>query len=357
MASIYRAGERWRVQVRVRGRSTSSYFSSKTEAQRWARQQEADIDRGKIVPGGRGSTIKDVFDAYDEAFPDKVNDNRIGARRMLEPHFGQVRVDELNERVVLQFVNRRRRDGAGPSTIENNLSYLRSYLKYGTTVMGLVDAGIQAGLRLARAMSLLTHQGHIAPSRERDRRPTDAELQIMEEAFRDYGKLRRDGVPMWDIILFAIATAMRLGEICALRREDLDHDKRTITIRDRKDPRRKKGNDEIVPLLKGAFVFNGRAVDPYEILLRQPVSPEDPARFFPVQSATVSNVFIRGLAGRVADLQFRDLRHDGISRLFEYGYAIEQVAMVSGHKKWTTLKRYTNLRPESLHKFTGKPLQ
>jgi len=31
--------------------------------------------------------------------------------------------------------------------------------------------------------------------------------------------------------------------------------------------------------------------------------------------------------------------------LFEQKLSIEQVALVSGHKSWDTLKRYTQLRP------------
>ena len=52
----------------------------------------------------------------------------------------------------------------------------------------------------------------------------------------------------------------------------------------------------------------------------------------------------------IADLHFHDLRHEGVSRLFEKGYAIEQVSLVSGHRSWSSLKRYTNLRPDSLHR-------
>jgi site-specific recombinase XerD len=52
----------------------------------------------------------------------------------------------------------------------------------------------------------------------------------------------------------------------------------------------------------------------------------------------------------VPDLNFHDLRHQGTSRLFEEGYQIRQVALVIGHKDWRHLRRYTNLKPESLHK-------
>ncbi|HVQ70744.1 MAG TPA: tyrosine-type recombinase/integrase [Bradyrhizobium sp.] len=52
----------------------------------------------------------------------------------------------------------------------------------------------------------------------------------------------------------------------------------------------------------------------------------------------------------VDDLCFHDLRHEGTSRLFEAGFSIQQVAMVTGHKDWRMLRRYTNLKPEDLHK-------
>ena len=51
----------------------------------------------------------------------------------------------------------------------------------------------------------------------------------------------------------------------------------------------------------------------------------------------------------IKDLHFHDLRHEGTSRLFEAGFAIEQVALVTGHKDWKMLRRYTHLKPESLH--------
>ena len=48
-------------------------------------------------------------------------------------------------------------------------------------------------------------------------------------------------------------------------------------------------------------------------------------------------------------LHFHDLRQEGASRPFETGFAIEQVALVTGHKDWKMLRRYTHLKPESLH--------
>lgn len=53
---------------------------------------------------------------------------------------------------------------------------------------------------------------------------------------------------------------------------------------------------------------------------------------------------------KIEDLRFHDLRHEGTSRLFEAGLSIERVALVTGHKDWRMLRRYTNLKPEDLHR-------
>ena len=52
-------------------------------------------------------------------------------------------------------------------------------------------------------------------------------------------------------------------------------------------------------------------------------------------------------------LRYRDLRHEAASRLFEVGFRIEQVALVTGHKDWKMLKRYTNLKPEHVHQVSA----
>ena len=49
-----------------------------------------------------------------------------------------------------------------------------------------------------------------------------------------------------------------------------------------------------------------------------------------------------------------DLRHEGASRLFEAGFWIGQVPLVTGHEDWKMLRRYTHLKPESLHDFAPR---
>jgi site-specific recombinase XerD len=43
-----------------------------------------------------------------------------------------------------------------------------------------------------------------------------------------------------------------------------------------------------------------------------------------------------------------DLRHEGVSRLFEKDFNVMEAASVSGHKDLRSLKRYTHLKAENL---------
>jgi integrase len=145
-----------------------------------------------------------------------------------------------------------------------------------------------------------------------------------------------------DAVRFAVGTGMRRGEITRLRWADLDESKHLVLVRDRKDPREKKGNHQWVPLLS--------QTDYGCMWALVQAQPKVSDRIFPIGESALSKYFTwacRALS--IPDLHLHDMRHHAISRLFEMGYRIEQVALVSGHRSWVHLKRYTNLRPEDLH--------
>ena len=55
----------------------------------------------------------------------------------------------------------------------------------------------------------------------------------------------------------------------------------------------------------------------------------------------------------IEDLHFHDLRHEAISRYFERGLSVPEVALISGHRDYRMLFRYTHLRPEDVAKKLG----
>ena len=50
----------------------------------------------------------------------------------------------------------------------------------------------------------------------------------------------------------------------------------------------------------------------------------------------------------IQNLHFHDLRHEAISRFFEMGLSIPEVALISGHRDPRMLFRYTHLRAEDV---------
>jgi integrase len=72
-------------------------------------------------------------------------------------------------------------------------------------------------------------------------------------------------------------------------------------------------------------------------------------RIFPFEPKSVGSAWTDTMEFLgIKDLRFHDLRHEAISRLFERGYSIQEVAQFTLHQSWTTLKRYTHLRPENV---------
>lgn len=51
---------------------------------------------------------------------------------------------------------------------------------------------------------------------------------------------------------------------------------------------------------------------------------------------------------QILDLRFHDLRHEAISRFFELGLSVPEVALISGHKDVRMLFRYTHLRAKDV---------
>jgi integrase len=128
----------------------------------------------------------------------------------------------------------------------------------------------------------------------------------------------------------ALETAMRQGEILALKRSDIRGS--VARVADSKN-----GHSRAVALSSRAQAFfNKRAADPDSPL-------------FPIGQDSLEYYWRKacGLA-KIKDLHFHDLRHQAVSRLFEKGLTTEEVMGMSGHRTYTMLARYTNLRPSSL---------
>lgn len=338
MASVIKIGDQWRAQVRRKGfPAETRTFPTKGQATAWAATTEANMMalKHQDVRIISKMTVADLIDRYTKEIGavKAFGKNKAAVLAALRVQLGDVRLPELTIERLTQHVQARQKAGAGGVTIAIDLTYLGSVLKAAKNLWRLpVDTAATAGAR-----DNMRYLGLSPKSSERDRRPSGDELSRLKEHFR---AIKRQKVPMADIIDFAVCTAMRLGEIIRLRWADVDELHRTVIIRNRKHPTEKTGNDQEVPLLGEAF----------EIAMRQPKIPGDD-RIFPVTEGTISTIFPRACkALGIEDLRFHDLRHEGVSRLFEQRFSIEEVALVSGHRDWKMLSRYLHLRAKDLHR-------
>ena len=260
---------------------------------------------------------------------------------MLERELGPLRLTKLNPQALIRFARRRARDGAGPPTVMMDLIYLRTAVRHGAIQLELDPTPMLA--TISASSSHLRHLGLVGSSSERSRRPTDGELARLR-AYWEENPTRF--IPMWRLVRFAIATTMRMAEITRIEWETFDPAARTIVVPERKHPTEKRGNSQRVPLLTFAHVC-GELVDPVALM-----GTRGRGRVFPFDGGSVSANFTRACAALgIEDLCFHDLRHDGVSRLFEAGFDIPRVALVSGHRSWRSLSRYTQIKPESLHEY------
>ena len=135
---------------------------------------------------------------------------------------------------------------------------------------------------------------------------------------------------MHAITAFAMFSTRRQEEITRIQWKHVEQGR--VLIEDMKHPGEKHGNHVWCDLPPEA-----------EAILR--AQPRRDDRVFPYGTDAISANFTRAckVLG-IEDLHFHDLRHEGITRLFEMGWTIPHVAAVSGHRSWVSLKRYTHIR-------------
>ncbi len=215
--------------------------------------------------------------------------------------------------------------GLAPSTVN----------RYGTTALQLaryafdyasdeIEAkpacdGIASALRRLRAA------GVAGPSAARHRPMTHAETEALLEA------ARCQSFPLAEILELYLETALRRSELLRVTWADLDTNRKTLTVRRRKHPRRP--TDQAVPL-------SPRAIELLELRRRRFPSPPG-ARIFPYDCATISRHFniARAEAG-LPEIHLKDCRSTCAKRLFDRKFSVDRVATVTGHRDWKILQNH-----------------
>ena len=313
----------------------SKTFDRRGQARAWAESREKKLSNQ--VPTVRRSlatknpTLKDILQKYREEVSElrpfgRSKDSHI--RYLEKCAIARMLPGEIKASDIIAHIRLRRQAGAGPSTANNDIVWLRVILRYARAAWDLsFDLAV-----IDDAAEVLKAEKMIAKAKSRNRRPTARELDALTNFFERRDQ-RRSNIPMNDIMWFAIHSARRQGEITELLFSDNDEETQTGLVRDLKHPTERNNIRR--------FKYTPEA---WEILDRQ---RHDENRIFPFEPRSIGSAFRHACRLLdIHDLRFHDLRHEATSRLFEAGYSIVEVQQFTLHDSWGTLSRYTHLRPE-----------
>jgi integrase len=323
MATIRLLRQRWQAQVRRKGvppRARS--FDRRSDAVAWARGIESEADRSGFVADTRfaeKTTLGELLTRYvAEVTPTKKSASsekaRIGA--LTKRDICHRTLAKLNSTHVAVYRDERLKSVA-PATVVRELNTMSHCLEL---------AQREWGLFLPRNPVKSVRRPSVP--RGRQRRLKEGEEDRLLEAC-DEGR----NPWMRPLIVLAIETAMRRGELVGLLWEHVDLHKRVAHL-----PDTKNGESRDIPLSRRATTtLQGLHVDRRD------------KRVIPISGNAVRLAWehLRVRAGS-SGLHFHDLRHEAVSRLFERGLNIAEVAAISGHKEMKMLQRYTHLRAADL---------
>jgi integrase len=317
------------VRVKQKGKvvhAETKTFDRKQAASAWIARRETELrepgalERIKAVD----PTLGQVIDRYVEESKRDIGRTKTQVLRTIKTFdIADTKCSAITSADIVSFAQSLK---VAPQTVQNYLSHLSAIFAVARPAWNypLDREAMQDAFVVARKLGLTAKGG------QRERRPTYAELDRILEHFGVVKARRPDAIPMQRIIPFAIFSTRRQEEIIRIRWDDFDGNR--VMVRDMKHPGDKLGNDVWCDLPPEAST-----------IIRS--MPRREERIFPYSTDAISAAFTRACKVlAINDLHFHDLRHEGISRLFEMGRTIPQVASVSGHRSWQSLQRYTHLR-------------
>lgn len=316
MASISKLGDNWRAQVNIKGERRSATFDTKAEASAWAAKTETelrDLARGKI-PDKR---VLDLLEEYEvKVLPGKRGyDKELVRLKMFKTDaLAKVHLRDLDETAIAAWRDRRAK-AVSDATVNREWN-LWSHV---------FTTAKKEWKWIHRHPMVEVSRPKTTPPR--DRKPTQDEIETLLYilGYDELAPLATITNRVGAAVVWAVETAMRQGEICALRWDDIDLEKRVAVVRG-EDARAGKSGKRLVPLSSRAMAVLEKLAERHD----GEVEAED--KVFDLRPEQVDAAFrkARDKAG-IEDLHFHDLRSEALTRLAK---KVEPMilAKISGHK-------------------------
>ena len=327
MASFRQRSGKWQARVLKNGYpDQTKTFETKADAEKWARALESEIDKGQFVSVGEAqrNTLGDLIERYlAEVTPSMkgASEDTIRLKAIMRRPIARWSMAHLSATRIAAYRDQRLKE-VSAGTVIRELAYFSSVINHARREWGI---NVPNPVQMVRKPQ---------SPQARSRVLTDEEVVRLLDALEPTGRRSHWTKPAVQI---ALATAMRRGEILALRWEHVNLQNRTAFL-----PDTKNGEPRTVPL-------SSAAVRLLTDLPRHISGMVIPVRFFTLHAAFKRGVRRAGLDG----VRFHDLRRTAITRMAEKLPNLIELAAVSGHKSLMVLKSYYRPTPAELAKKLG----
>jgi integrase len=318
-----------RVKIRLKGYpSQSATFARLTDARRWAQTTEAAIREGRHFKGAaaRKHTVGQLIDRYiKEVLPTKPRNAHNQKAQLLwwKQQLGHLSLAMLTAAEIGrrrdQLLARQVRGGKriSPATVVRYLAALSVALTAAVKEWDWLDDSPMRKVRKPRE------------ARGRVRTLSKTEITDLLAACK-----ASKNPHLYLIVVLAVSTGMRLGEIVTLTRGQVDLAKQRLVLYHTKN-----GDVRSVPLAGPSLTELTARLDTPGARSSLVFPGKRPDRPIDIRTAWDNTL----KKGGITDFRFHDLRHCAASLLLESGASLGQLAEVLGHRTLQMVKRYTHL--------------
>ena len=319
MATIRKRKNSWQVLIRHKGiPPITKTLHSYADATKYAQESETNISKGLFqdLSEAMQTTLADALIRYrDEVCPlRKWGDlERYKINKLLRNKITKYALARITPNKIVKFRNE--------LALTSSASTVNKYITLISVVYN--TARNEWDLNCINPVSKVKRM--VEPESSDERITPAEEAKLIESASKS--KMYW----MKAILIVALDTGMRRGELFKLKRDDVDLIKCTAILKETKN-----GSTRRVGL-------SPRAVEQLKGLI-----PTIDGKYFPTNPDTFK--FYWNQLNRWCGLKkkFHLLRHEWASRMFENGWDISAVATQGGWRDWKVLRRYTALSPEYL---------
>jgi integrase len=329
-------------------------FKRLTDARLWAQQTEASIRKGEfqnVVSTARSKTLKDVIQRYrDDVLPHKAISTQRAETTYIgywERELGSYALSYIEPELISQKLRelgeagdgRRKADDDEGSETPKTASKPKSrktVKHYRDTLALLFKHAKKWGRTAANPLDGVNKITKIR--NERTRFLSDEERARLLATCK-----ASDNAHLYPIVIFALSTGARKGEVLSLTFPDLNLKRGIAVLRDTKN-----GDTRAVPIVKSLQALLKVHLEEVKAFYGE-LDYTPPALWVFPRRDGLAPIDIRtawenarDTAGLV-DFRFHDIRHSTASYLAMNGASLVEIAEVLGHRTLQMVRRYAHL--------------